>query len=260
VSGKEKGWQCPCHARGAPAARFDAADCSTRPRVFPRDCYRLEQSLRRRGVTPRHNARGNFQSAAPISLDAQVVIPMTRIPKRIPIMSSSRAFTLILLAAAMATGAHAQTGRTRAEVKAELAEAIRTGNMIGSGESGLTQRELNPQRYGITAGSASTLTRAQVTGQFQQARAAGELVGVGESGLPLNEMQPGNYPQKAAVAGRTRAEVQAELREAIRTGNMLADGDSGQLLKDLFPQRYANVRPMVDAPVHAGMPGDPQAH
>ena len=165
------------------------------------------------GVTSRHSVRGNFQCAAPIFLDAQVVIPMTRIPKRFP----SCAFTFLLLAAAMATGAHAQTGRTRAEVKAELAEAIRTGNMIGSGESGLTQRGLNPQRYGVTAGSASTLTRAQVTGEFQQARAAGELVGVGESGLPLNEMQPGHYPQKAAVAGRTRAEVRAELREPSRS-------------------------------------------
>ena len=62
-------------------------------------------------------------------------------------MSSSRALTFIVLAASMAAGAHAQTGLTREQVKAELAEAIRTGDIIGSGESGLTLRELNPQRY-----------------------------------------------------------------------------------------------------------------
>jgi hypothetical protein len=41
-----------------------------------------------------------------------------------------------------------QTVAPAREVQAELAEAIRTGNIIGSGESSLTLRELNPQRYG----------------------------------------------------------------------------------------------------------------
>ena len=148
-------------------------------------------------------------------------------------MSSSRAFTLLLLAAAMATGSHAQTARTRAEVKAELAEAIRTGNMIGSGESGLTQRELNPQRYRVTAGSASTLTRAKVTGEFQQARAAGELVGVGESGLPLNENAAGPLPAKGSgrrqdprgSAGRAaRTEPISNTGSAERCGSITASG------------------------------------
>jgi predicted RNase H-like HicB family nuclease len=174
-------------------------------------------------------------------------------------MTSSRAFSLLVLAAAMATGAHAQTGRTRAEVKAELAEAIRTGNMIGSGESGLTLRELNPQRYGATPAAASTLTRAQVTGEYQRARLAGEVM-VGEAGLPQNQVLPGNYPAQSAVAGKSRAEVKAELAEAIRTGNVLAGGESGQLLKDVFPQRYANVKPMDDAPMQAGMPAGTQVH
>ena len=175
-------------------------------------------------------------------------------------MSSSRALTFIVLAASMATGAHAQTGLTREQVKAELAEAIRTGDIIGSGESGLTLRELNPQRYGVAPAAASTLTRAQVTREFERARSAGDLITVGEAGLPANETQPGSYPQKPAVAGKSRAEVQAELRDAIHTGNMLADGDSGLLLKDLFPQRYANVQPMGPAPMQAATPGGTQAH
>ena len=175
-------------------------------------------------------------------------------------MASPRAITLLVLAAAMAAGAHAQSGRTREQVRAELAEAISTGNIIGTGESGLTLRELNPQRYGVTAGAASTLTRAQVTGEFERARLAGDVIGGGESGLPLNAMFPGNYPQRPAVAGKTRAEVQAELREAIRTGNMLATGDSGLLLKDLNPRQYANVKPIDTAPIQAAMPAETQAH
>lgn len=175
-------------------------------------------------------------------------------------MSSPRAFTLFVLAAAMAAGAHAQTGRTRAEVQAELAEAIRTGNIIGTGESSLTLRELNPQRYGAAPAAPSTLTRAQVTAEFEQARIAGDLVTIGESGLPANAMQPGTFPAKPAVAGKSRAQVQAELREAIRTGNMIANGDSGLLLKDLNPQRYANVQPIDPAPMQAATPRAPQAY
>jgi hypothetical protein len=56
-------------------------------------------------------------------------------------------FALLALAATLAAaGAQAQTGKTREEVKAELAEAIRTGNIIANGESGLTFRELYPQK------------------------------------------------------------------------------------------------------------------
>jgi hypothetical protein len=174
-------------------------------------------------------------------------------------MSSSRAFSILALAAAMAAGAHAQSGPTRAQVQAELAEAIRTGNIIGGGESGLTLRELNPQRYGAAPAAQSTLTRAQVTRAFEQARSAGELVTVGESGLPANQLQAASYPAQPAVAGKTRAEVQAELWEAIRTGNILADGDSGLLLKDLNPRRYANVKPLDTAPMQAAMPAATQA-
>ena len=54
--------------------------------------------------------------------------------------------TLFLLAA-LGVSAHADGGMTRAQVKADLAEAMRTGEMLAPGESGLTLRELNPQRY-----------------------------------------------------------------------------------------------------------------
>jgi hypothetical protein len=38
-------------------------------------------------------------------------------------------------------------GKTREQVKAELAEAIRTGDIIANGETGLKLNEEFPQRY-----------------------------------------------------------------------------------------------------------------
>jgi len=38
-------------------------------------------------------------------------------------------------------------GRTREEVRAETAEAIRNGDLIASGELGLRENELHPAQY-----------------------------------------------------------------------------------------------------------------
>ena len=59
----------------------------------------------------------------------------------------------VLLAATLGAGAHAQSAVSREQVKAELAQAIRSGNMIGDGNTGQTLRELNPQRYPAAARS-----------------------------------------------------------------------------------------------------------
>jgi hypothetical protein len=168
--------------------------------------------------------------------------------------SSRTTFALLALAATLAAaGAQAQTGKTREEVKAELAEATRTGNIIANGESGLTLRELYPQRYPAVA-TAPGLTRAQVLAELEEAKRTGDLMAGGDSGLRLNELYPQLYPPKFAGLGKTRAQVQAELREAVRTGDMMASGETGVLLKDLYPQRYANVKPAADAPLQARLP------
>ena len=56
-------------------------------------------------------------------------------------------------------------GRTRGEVRAELAEAIRTGDIMASGDSGQTLREQYPARYGRLgsgpAGPDARISRAQ---------------------------------------------------------------------------------------------------
>ena len=62
---------------------------------------------------------------------------------------------LIPLLAALAATAHAESSKTREEVQAELREAIRTGDMLADGDSGMKLRELYPQRYANIAPMAT---------------------------------------------------------------------------------------------------------
>ena len=62
-------------------------------------------------------------------------------------MRFARATTSLLLLAAFASTAHAEAPKTREEVKAELREAIRNGDMVAAGEGGQTLNEMFPQRY-----------------------------------------------------------------------------------------------------------------
>src|SRR3954447_24197383 len=83
------------------------------------------------------------------------------------------------------TGAHAQSAITREQVKAELAEAIRSGNMIGDGTTGQTLRELNPQRYPAIPRVSST--REQVKAELEQARLSGQLSTGGELNIAADQ-------------------------------------------------------------------------
>ncbi len=60
---------------------------------------------------------------------------------------SAVAIALSTLLAGQALAADTGTPQTRAEVKAKLAEAVRTGNMLADGESGVTFKQLNPGLY-----------------------------------------------------------------------------------------------------------------
>ena len=53
----------------------------------------------------------------------------------------------LLIATLGVPAAQAQTEKTREQVRAELAEAMRSGSLAASGEIGLPQNALNPQRY-----------------------------------------------------------------------------------------------------------------
>jgi hypothetical protein len=153
----------------------------------------------------------------------------------------ARATGTLFLLAALGAAAHAEGGMTRAQVKAELAEAMRTGDMLASGESGLTLRELNPRGYPAPV-VAKGKTRAQVKAELADAIRTGDIMANDESGLRVNEEHPQLYPAQFVAAGKTRAQVKAELADAIRTGDMLANDETGLRLNEERPQRYAKAR------------------
>lgn len=103
---------------------------------------------------------------------------------------------------------------TRAQVQAELAKAIRTGNMM-IGESGELMREAFPNNY--PAQAKSSKSRAQVKTELAEAVRNGQIV-VTEDGQTLAQMYPHNYPNQTNVASKTREQVRMELAEAIANG------------------------------------------
>jgi hypothetical protein len=58
----------------------------------------------------------------------------------------------------------AVAGKSRAEVKAELAAAIHNGDMLATGESGLTERQLNPTYYAAQDAAEQSNQLAATTG------------------------------------------------------------------------------------------------
>jgi Domain of unknown function (DUF4148) len=153
--------------------------------------------------------------------------------------------------AAFADGPTAR-GLTRAQVQAELAEAIRNGDIVFNGETGMKLNELYPHRYPARTAVAGKTPRAQVQAELAEAIRNGDIVVNGETGMKLNELYPHRYPARAAVAGKTRAQVQAELAEAIRNGD-IAFGESSLTMRERFPHLYPKrgARNVADTPVEA---------
>jgi len=54
-------------------------------------------------------------------------------------------------------------GKTREQVRAELAEAVRTGDILADGDQGLTLRELYPHRYATVAAKAGTVREQELS-------------------------------------------------------------------------------------------------
>jgi hypothetical protein len=90
--------------------------------------------------------------------------------------------------AGQALAADPDSGLSRAQVRAELAEAQRTGSII-DGESGLPRNALYPQLYPAQQKEVGK-TRAQVLAELEQARAKGELFAE-DTGMRLNELHSG---------------------------------------------------------------------
>jgi len=139
-------------------------------------------------------------------------------------------------------------GKTRAEVRAELAQAIRSGDLIADGATGQRFNEIAPHLYAQPAAAVANKSRAEVKAELAAAIRSGDLVADGATGQRFNEVSPAQYAAVRADAavvaaaapavGKTRAEVKAELAEAIRNGDMVADGATGQTFNQLYPNRY----------------------
>lgn len=152
-------------------------------------------------------------------------------------MKTPFAATTLLIASAMLAGAGpAFAELTREQVKAEFAEAVRTGDIM-SNRGGQKLNERFPDRYPARQ-AQSTLTREQVKAELAEAQRTGDMV-AGQSSRKLNEISPSRYPVKPAQSRLTREQVKTELAEAQRTGNYVAQGEESGLCNEVHPYMHS---------------------
>ena len=89
-------------------------------------------------------------------------------------------------------------GKTRQQVNAELADAIRTGDIYAGGEPTVKLNELFPDRYPAKH-TAAGKTRQQVNAELANAIRTGDVYAGGEPSWKLNELYPGLYPSQSVV-------------------------------------------------------------
>ncbi|EYC50201.1 hypothetical protein AZ34_03330 [Hylemonella gracilis str. Niagara R] len=153
-------------------------------------------------------------------------------------MNRSTSFSLVAIAAALIAGpALADTSaKTRDQVQAELAQAVRTGNIVAIGEDNMTLNQQFPGLYPQQTADAGK-SREQVLAELSTAVRNGDVI-QGTSNK-FNQMFPDLYPKQVAKAGKTREQVLAELTDAVRTGDIVAAGEDRMTLNEQFPGLYA---------------------
>lgn len=114
-------------------------------------------------------------------------------------MKTSYAATIVVALAALTAGqamageyaaenyvaAAATAGKTRDQVRAELTQAKRTGDIVANYETGAKLNELTPGTYPATAVAQGT-TREQVRAEFVRAQHNGEIMASFELGPKFN--------------------------------------------------------------------------
>lgn len=165
---------------------------------------------------------------------------------RTQISTLAIALSALLAGPAMATD---NSTITRDQVKAELAQAVRTGNVITE-QSGRFMKDIFPSRY--PAQVQPSETRAQVKAELNEAIRTGNM-SFDQSGRLMKDVFANNYPAPAASTV-TRAEVRAELADAVRTGDIIV-GQSGKRLNQLFPSRYATTHAVAAKTHHEATQG-----
>lgn len=153
------------------------------------------------------------------------------------------AIALSTLVAGHALAADPAAAKTREQVRAELAQAQRNGDLIADGETGARFNQLYPHLYAQP--TAVSKTRAEVKAELAEAVRNGDLIADGETGAKFKDVAPAQYaadrseaPATTVAVGKTREQVKAELAEAIRNGDLIADGETGAKFNQLYPNRY----------------------
>jgi hypothetical protein len=122
-------------------------------------------------------------------------------------MKAKQILTAIALIAAGTSAFAADTGKTRAEVQAELAQARANGSYVVGGSDYV---------FFTNVPTPSTKTRAEVQAELKQARTDGSLAVIDAA-----------YPATPVVASsRSRADVRAEAIQAAKA-KPTADYDIG---------------------------------
>ena len=150
-------------------------------------------------------------------------------------MKTPFAATALIIASAMFVASPAFAEVTREQVQADLAAAVRSGDIMDS-QTGLKLNELYPGQYAAKQ-AQSTLTREQVKAELAEAQRTGDMV-VGQSGRKLNEVFPNRYPVQQAQSTLTRDQVNAELADAQRTGNYVVAGEEAGLCNEVHPYMH----------------------
>jgi hypothetical protein len=88
--------------------------------------------------------------------------------------------------------------KTREQVRAELMEAQRTGDILANDDSGMKLNELYPSRYPAHPG-AQGVTRAEVKSELFDAQRRGDVIVQGDAGKKLNELYPKPHMRKSRM-------------------------------------------------------------
>lgn len=157
-------------------------------------------------------------------------------------MKTLSTLAIALASASLLVAAHTvqAQGLTREQVRAELAEAVRTGDIV-HGERSLKANEIQPNRYPAPA-AVPGKTRQQVRDELAAAQRSGDFVVAGDSGLKAYEVFPQRYPARPLAEGKTRQQVRDELALAIRLGDAPSLGELGLTPAQRSPGRFAAVR------------------
>ena len=135
------------------------------------------------------------------------------------------AIALSTLVAGHALAADPAAAKTREQVRAELAEAQRNGDLVADGETGARFNEVAPAQYAAARSAAPVAanvavaqgkTREQVKAELAEAIRNGDIVADGQTGAKFNQLYPNRYPQPVLAQGKSREDVRAELVESRR--------------------------------------------